>query len=89
MKSITRFLSSLFSFLPNWLFGIRVVGEKLPEPTFRTIETDRPDFTEWCQFVGASKEWRDPEPLFRARWLMNQWKVYSGGQDIARRLSRR
>lgn len=73
MKTIIAFLSSLIYFLPNWLFGVRVAGEKLPEPTFTTTECDKPDFSEWCLLVGASKEWKDKEPILRAKWMMSQW----------------
>ena len=75
MKSITLFLSSLFCFLPNWLFGVRVAGEKLPDkPTYHTIFPPEPvSENDWYQALGVSKEWRDKEPVLRARWLMSQW----------------
>jgi hypothetical protein len=74
MKSIIEFLSSLIAFLPNYLFGVRAAGEKIPEPTFRTVdEAEHLDFNEWCLLVGASKGWRDREPVLRAKGMMSQW----------------
>lgn len=75
MKSFIAFLSSLISFLPNWLFGVRATGEKLPEePGYRTVlPTESVSENDWYQSLGVSKEWKDPEPILRAKWLMSQW----------------
>ncbi len=74
MKTIIAFLSSLIYFLPNWLFGVRVAGEKLSEPTFTTTLPSNPlSENDWYQALGVSKEWKDKEPILRARWLMSQW----------------
>lgn len=57
MKSIIVFLSSLLSFLPNWLFGVRVKGEKLKTPTFTTVlPDDKVDFNKWAQYVHNARE---------------------------------
>ena len=57
MKSIIAFLSSLLSFLPDFLFGVSARGEKLKPPTFTTVNPeDKVEFNKWAFYVHHARD---------------------------------
>jgi hypothetical protein len=56
MEKIIMFLEKfIFTLLPEFIFGVRVQGEKLPDPTFKTTEpTDRPSEFDWYHELRVS-----------------------------------
>lgn len=45
----------LFTSLPKFIFGVRVQGETLPEPTFKTIQpANRPSEFDWYKELRVS-----------------------------------
>lgn len=57
MKTIIAFLSSLLSFLTNWLFGVRATGEKLPKPTLRTTKpNDEIEVNKWFYYIHTVRD---------------------------------
>jgi hypothetical protein len=74
MKKIIIFLTSLIAFLPEYMFGVRVEGEKLVDPTTKsTLPPESLSENEWYQTFNVSREWRDREPIMRAQAIMSQW----------------
>ena len=74
MKQIIIFLQSLIAFLPEYLFGVRVEGEKLKEPTTRsTFPPELLSENEWYQTFNVSRLYTDRGSIMRAQNIMDQW----------------
>jgi hypothetical protein len=76
MKQIIIFLQSLIAFLPEYLFGVRVEGERLMEPTTKaTLPTESLSENDWYQTFNVSRACTDRGPILRAQSIMEQWKT--------------
>jgi len=60
------------------VFGKKIQGE-IPKSTYHTIQPSMiPSFSDWCNENRVSSNYKNNEPIIRAKTMMNQWGDHKG-----------